>query len=1025
MKILNELLMGDSNYVRVFKSADNTLSFDIENSASGDFYIRMGYDPDNYGHGFKYVGTGSGDANYLQIYSENLGSPITHLQFHHQSRQIDVGSDFIPMLNDTYDLGSTSYRFCDVNAKRLMLNGEDSCLYIRGTNVLACDGTSTYLKANGGSINFQSPSGNSVGAISTDGYLTVESGYRMDGTTFYVKPTSCGSYSYPRGTGIFYEDRYLNSFGWFMFNKNLLWMADKRYTISINDDTGMSGEHQLWYSDNDDHFVSLDMSSVADPLIITVTDFSWTTTSAGSIRPFLVWHGGAGYSNVQFEILDDTDTWTVVDTELNYSGSYLIGETLSSAGIGSNYPYKGYRLTLSNKTATTGYKYIYASGLFAPRGESFPWLVKSRTPTFYGSLAPYKDSMINIGSASNRFSVVYADNVDIQNGALQMNNANITGVNNISINDTGNDEGISWDGGYKIDIPTTSQGGVNAFRMVTANSFPFQWYHGSTYIGGLDTSGCLTAKNSIHTKGGTSGGGLPHFYMRNTDGTSRVNMGLDAEESGSNSGSNFSMWSYADDGSYLLKMLTVVRSTGKMNLYHGLYVDGNIDVSGTVDGVDIASFKTSYDSHNHNDLYYTKSEVDSRDTTVGNACHGLSSLLPYGDTSMVTPDDDGVGNLVFCNAGADTTKWILKVNRLYGTTEIAFKNTFDDLFAISTWSADGNTAVSWDFRIAPTINGTSISLSNHNHSGVYEPVISSKGTAFNKDFGGTGTATTVARSDHTHDGSQSSTQICRRYLTSDTEYSEHTETKIDWGSESFDSESSSGSWDDTNNGFICQYDGYYRISAQLNISNYFVPEVILRIKNGSTTISERRVGTTAGQLYGDFSDFTASGTCSHPEYAIDNYWSHRASIAVGQYAQYDFVAPMRIDTFLHTGYTQSSSNKFKIQHWDADSEEWVDNTTDITPITNSTGNSGNVALDESVVTEKVRVVSTAGTCIIGEIRFFDDDNRGQAILGVQSVTIDDIISCDESDIIYVYVEPAYDIIVEGGSNKSFASIQCC
>lgn len=37
----------------------------------------------------------------------------------------------------------------------------------------------------------------------------------------------------------------------------------------------------------------------------------------------------------------------------------------------------------------------------------------------------------------------------------------------------------------------------------------------------------------------------------------------------------------------------------------------------------------------------------------------------------------------------------------------------------------------------------------HNHSGIYEPVFT-KGTAFNKDFNGTGAAATVSRSDHDH-----------------------------------------------------------------------------------------------------------------------------------------------------------------------------------------------------------------------------------------------------------------------------------
>lgn len=53
---------------------------------------------------------------------------------------------------------------------------------------------------------------------------------------------------------------------------------------------------------------------------------------------------------------------------------------------------------------------------------------------------------------------------------------------------------------------------------------------------------------------------------------------------------------------------------------------------------------------------------------------------------------------------------------------------------------------------APVVHDhdTVYSKLGHTHSGIYEPVFTKK-TAFNKDFAGTGTATTVARSDHNHD----------------------------------------------------------------------------------------------------------------------------------------------------------------------------------------------------------------------------------------------------------------------------------
>ena len=51
--------------------------------------------------------------------------------------------------------------------------------------------------------------------------------------------------------------------------------------------------------------------------------------------------------------------------------------------------------------------------------------------------------------------------------------------------------------------------------------------------------------------------------------------------------------------------------------------------------------------------------------------------------------------------------------------------------------------------VAGTGVATTIALSDHNHTGIYEPVIGAKKTAFNVDFGGTGSAITASRSDHT------------------------------------------------------------------------------------------------------------------------------------------------------------------------------------------------------------------------------------------------------------------------------------
>ena len=61
------------------------------------------------------------------------------------------------------------------------------------------------------------------------------------------------------------------------------------------------------------------------------------------------------------------------------------------------------------------------------------------------------------------------------------------------------------------------------------------------------------------------------------------------------------------------------------------------------------------------------------------------------------------------------------------------------------------TAPATAFNKAFGTSSGQVAQGNHNHSGVYEPVFS-KNTAFNKNFAGSGAATTPSRSDHNHSG---------------------------------------------------------------------------------------------------------------------------------------------------------------------------------------------------------------------------------------------------------------------------------
>jgi hypothetical protein len=58
---------------------------------------------------------------------------------------------------------------------------------------------------------------------------------------------------------------------------------------------------------------------------------------------------------------------------------------------------------------------------------------------------------------------------------------------------------------------------------------------------------------------------------------------------------------------------------------------GNITTSGTVDGVDVSAFKSAYDTHNHDDRYYTELEVDGFLANKAN----WDTAYSWGDHSIV------------------------------------------------------------------------------------------------------------------------------------------------------------------------------------------------------------------------------------------------------------------------------------------------------------------------------------------------------------------------------------------------------
>ena len=103
--------------------------------------------------------------------------------------------------------------------------------------------------------------------------------------------------------------------------------------------------------------------------------------------------------------------------------------------------------------------------------------------------------------------------------------------------------------------------------------------------------------------------------------------------------------------------------------FASLSVTGNITVSGTVDGVDIASFKSAYDSHNHNGAYLGLTSTASNSALLDNLDSSQFLRSDTADTmsGQLTLTNDSGSNLIltggspqiwFKDDGTDDNFWI-------------------------------------------------------------------------------------------------------------------------------------------------------------------------------------------------------------------------------------------------------------------------------------------------------------------------------------------------------------------------------
>lgn len=207
-----------------------------------------------------------------------------------------------------------------------------------------------------------------------------------------------------------------------------------------------------------------------------------------------------------------------------------------------------------------------------------------------------------------------------------------------------------------------------------------------------------------------------------------------------------------------------------------LSISGNIAVTGTVDGVDIAAFKSNYDSHTHSGYLATSGGTMTGTLTARNITFSADNTYDIGesakrvqdlyvvnlhaDTIVGTPSYAHSHDADYVNVGGDTmtstlvmafdnfamitldrtananvdNTWNIGVSYISSTAnDYAFFGKSDALQVFSDSSVKINNSTVWhagndgagsglDADTLDGVQGSGYALSGHNHTGVYVPV---------------------------------------------------------------------------------------------------------------------------------------------------------------------------------------------------------------------------------------------------------------------------------------------------------------
>lgn len=162
---------------------------------------------------------------------------------------------------------------------------------------------------------------------------------------------------------------------------------------------------------------------------------------------------------------------------------------------------------------------------------------------------------------------------------------------------------------------------------------------------------------------------------------------------------------------------------GNNNPSEILDVYGNIAVSGTVDGVDISAFKSTFDNHDHNDIYYTESEVD----TLLSGKASVSHSHAIADVTGLQTALDGKAATSHTHDAGDVTSGTFAIARIpTGATSstVALGNhnhTLDSLSNVTITANSDGEVLRWNGSawVNNTLAEAGIAAASHDHDNVY------------------------------------------------------------------------------------------------------------------------------------------------------------------------------------------------------------------------------------------------------------------------------------------------------------------